>query len=88
VRLSAHANVAARAAEKTAKLEMALREAQQSGLLMWFNGEYKRRRLLASARGERFPPYTAMLRRLRSAVAAAIARGGVIDKPLLLDVFR
>ena len=61
---------------KTARLEAALRDAQTNGLLGWFNQEYRRRRLAAVKESRSFMSYTVAHRKLRSAMAVIIAKGG------------
>lgn len=87
VRLTEHTRAAERAAEKTAKLEAALREANANGLLQWFNAEFRRRRLAATKDGRKFMPYTVAQRRLRTAMAGIIAAGGQVERSALAVVF-
>jgi hypothetical protein len=66
VALTEHATVLARAKHAVAKIEAGMAWAQRSGVLHEFNQEYRRRRLEAQRRGERFMGYgqaTALLRR-------------------------
>jgi hypothetical protein len=54
VALTDHATVLARAKHAVAKIEAGMAWAQRTGVLHEFNQEYRRRRLEAQRRGERF----------------------------------
>jgi hypothetical protein len=87
VKLTEHGKVLERTLERTAKLEEALRLAQMSGLLSWFNGAYRHKRLEAARAGMNYPNYQTMRRRLHAAIVATIANGGVVDRNLFAGVF-
>jgi hypothetical protein len=87
IALTPHDRVVDRAVERTVAIERALQKAQDIGLLKFFNGKYKRRRQAARAGGKGFMSFTAAQRRLRAAVAGAIARGGELDRSLVASVF-
>src|SRR5262249_40394524 len=76
MRCGQHIKALAARQHKTARLEAALRGAQTHGLLGWFNQEYRRRRLAAVKESRSFMSYTVAHRKLRSAMAVIIAKGG------------
>jgi hypothetical protein len=68
-----HARVLARAKHAVAKIEAGMAWAQRTGVLHEFNQEYRRRRLEAQRRGERFMGYA--MARLRRALTKVAANG-------------
>jgi hypothetical protein len=68
VALTDHATVLARATAAVAKIEAGMAWAQRTGVLHEFNQEYRRRRLGAQRRGERFMGYAQATARLRRAI--------------------
>jgi hypothetical protein len=73
ITLSNHATVLARAKAAVAELDAKLLAANSTGVLTFFNTEYRRRRIAAHAAGKRFMAYGEAHRRLRQALAAAAA---------------
>ena len=73
--LTDHATVLARAKAAVARIEAGMAWAQRSGVLHEFNQEYRRRRLEAQARGERFMGYARATVRLRRALTKVAATG-------------
>jgi hypothetical protein len=65
VTVTAHAVVAARVKERTAKIDQAIAAAINAGVLQQFNAEYRKRRLAAKRDGKHFMSYAEALRRLR-----------------------
>jgi hypothetical protein len=61
--------------------------AQRSGVLSEFNREYRRRRLEAEGRGERFMGYTQAKARLRRAIIK-VAATGVAPLGIVGEVFK
>jgi hypothetical protein len=55
------------------RLDTQMHAAQETGDLVIFNREYRRRRLQAQAAGEAFLPYRVAVRRLRKAITEAAA---------------
>ncbi|HLQ90829.1 MAG TPA: hypothetical protein VK148_12420 [Xanthobacteraceae bacterium] len=70
-----HAVVVERALAAVRKIDADLAQAQRTGLLTEINGEYRRRRLAAAERGERFMRYADVQVRLRRALAETAAGG-------------
>ena len=68
VALTDHATVLARAKAALAKIDAGMAWAQRTGVLHEFNREYRRRRLEAQGRGERFMGYAQAKARLRRAI--------------------
>ena len=66
--LRAYATVLARAKAALAKIDAGMAWAQRTGVLHEFNREYRRRRLEAQGRGERFMGYAQAKARLRRAI--------------------
>jgi hypothetical protein len=85
--LTDHAIVAQRVEAAVSRIDGGLNIAKQRGDLVFFNRQYKARRAAAQARGCGFMTYGQALRRLRKAVAKAIADGGAITQSLMLSVF-
>jgi hypothetical protein len=75
--LSEHTVVLARAKAAMAKLDAKLSAAKSTGALVFFNTEYRGRRLAAHAAGKRFMSYGQAHRRLRKALAGAAATGSM-----------
>src|SRR6516165_7552415 len=73
IALTDHATVLARAKHAVAKIEAGMAWAQRTGALHEFNREYKRRRLEAQRRGERFMGYAQATARLRHAITKVAA---------------
>jgi hypothetical protein len=73
--LTDHATVLARAKHAVAKIEAGMAWAQRTGVLHEFNQEYRRRRLEAQGRGERFMSYGEAMARLRRAITKVAATG-------------
>jgi hypothetical protein len=85
VMVTEHAGVVTRAQAAVKKIEGGLRWAQRQGVLSQFNDEYRRRRLAATARGERFMSYGEAQARLRKALAG-VAAGGELQIQSLFEV--
>jgi hypothetical protein len=77
VSVTPHAVVVQRASAAVERIDTRLDQAQEQGLLKEFNRQYKRRRLLAQARGEGFIPYRHAKARLRKMLTTAAATGGL-----------
>jgi hypothetical protein len=75
--LTDHATVLARAKGAVARIDAGMAWAQRSGVLHEFNQEYRRRRLEAQRRGERFMGYAQAKERLRGAMVKVAATGSV-----------
>jgi hypothetical protein len=84
--ITAHSVVAKRVADRTAKIDDAIRAAVDEGTLQRFNAEYRQRRLAAKRSGKAFMTYTEAQRRLRAVIARSVAHGGVIP-PSFASVF-
>jgi hypothetical protein len=80
VSVTAHAIVVQRASAAVARIDQGIDAAQERGLLKLFNDEYRRRRVLAKARGEGFMVYRHARARLRKALATAAAKGESPEK--------
>jgi hypothetical protein len=83
VRLVEHSAALQRTEQLVAKLDARVRTAQAEGGLVYFNREYRRRRLQAQAAGEPFLPYRVAERRLRRMlvdVAAGRAGPGIVRR--------
>jgi hypothetical protein len=78
VTLTDHATVLARAKAAVAKIEAGMAWAQRTGVLHEFNQEYRRRRLEAQRRGERFMSYGQAMARLRCAITKVAAGGAPV----------
>ncbi len=87
VQLTPHAIVVERVAQRTGKIEAAIERAIDEGVLKQFNAEYRKRRLAAKRIGKAFMTYGAAQARLRKAVTAMIARGGLVTQSLVAQVF-
>jgi len=72
-----------RVRERTQRLDEALQNAQNNGLLKTFNFTFRKRRLAAQQAGKRFMSYATAQRRLRRAITETIANGGVIDTSIV-----
>jgi hypothetical protein len=81
-----HEVVMARVATAAKKIDAAIQWARRTGGLAEINAEYKRRRVAAEQRGERFIDYGELQRRLRIAFAR-VAAGGEIPASLMARVF-
>ena len=77
--LTPHATVAQRVGEAVGRIDVGLNAAKQRGDLAFFNQAYKARRAAALDAQAR--------RRLRKAVAIAVANDGVMTRSLMLSVF-
>jgi len=75
VTLTDHATVLARTKAAVARIEAGMAWAQRTGPLHEFNQEYRRRRLEAQRRGERFMGYAQATARLRCAITKVAATG-------------
>jgi len=75
VALTDHATVLTRAKAAVARIEAGMAWAQRTGVLHQLNQEYRRRRLEAQRRGERFMGYAQAKARLRRAIAKVAATG-------------
>ena len=73
VALTHHATVRARAKAAHGRIEAGMAWAQRTGVLQEFNQEYRRRRLEALGRGERFMGYAQATARLRRAIIKVAA---------------
>ena len=82
-----HDVVRRRVAERTSKIDDAIAQALDAGVLKEFNSQYRARRLAAKKAGKRFMSYSEALRRLRATVADAAASGGTISKSFIAAVF-
>jgi hypothetical protein len=80
-----HAVAVTRAQAAVKKIEHGLGWAQRQGVLSQFNDEYRRRRLAAIAKGERFMNYSEAQTRLHKALAG-VAAGGEL-RGLIESVF-
>jgi len=87
IRLTAHAHVLERVQQRTAKIDAAIEQAIDAGVLKQFNDEYRRRRLEAKRAGKGFMAYGIAQARLRKAVTAMVARGGLVTESLIGGVF-
>jgi hypothetical protein len=74
-----HEVVMARASTAAKKINAALQWACRTGVLADVNAEYKRRRIAAEQRGERFMHYGELQRRLRTAFARVAAGAAMPD---------
>jgi hypothetical protein len=86
VALTDYATVLARAKHAVAKIDAGMAWAQRSGVLHEFNQEYRRRRLEAQGRGERFTGYAQATARLRRAITR-VAANGTAPVPTVREVF-
>jgi hypothetical protein len=84
--LADHATVLARAGAAIAKIGARLDQAQRTGVLHAFNGEYRRRRLAAFEKGKGFISYREARSRLQR-VLAGIAATGTAPEALIAHVF-
>ena len=75
ITLTDHATVLVRARAAVVKIEAGMAWAQMTGVLHEFNQEYRRRRLEAQRRGERFMGYAQATARLRRTIAKVAATG-------------
>jgi hypothetical protein len=73
--LTPHATTMTRATAALAKLEQRMAAAQDAGALSEFNAEFRRRRIAARARGERFMSYRRAQTRLQAVLEQAAAAG-------------
>jgi hypothetical protein len=80
-----HAVVLARATRAAKKIEAGMAWAQRTGVLHQVNSEYRRRRLQAEVRGERFMLYAEVQLRLRKAIVEVAAGGNL--RTLVESVF-
>ena len=71
-----HHTAMQRAADAVSQIDAALTDAQQRGLLVAFNKEYRQRREAAVLAGRGFMSYGRARSRLRKAIAGIIALGG------------
>lgn len=71
--LTPHDQACARAANAINRINAALAQAQENGVLALFNAEYRKRRRAAVAAGRTFPGYTVMRLRLANALFDAAA---------------
>lgn len=85
ITLTDHTTVLARAGAAAVELDRRLEAAKASGLLSFFNSEYRRRREAAKAAGRGFMNYNAAYGRLRRAIASAA--DGTPTPDLLAVVF-
>jgi hypothetical protein len=77
VTVTNHATAMTRAHEAIVRLEQRTREASDNGALAAFHREYRRRRLVAAAHGERFMTYRQARQRLRTVLETTAASGEV-----------
>ena len=82
-----HDVVRRRVAERTSKIDEAIAEAIDAGVLKQFNAEYRQRRLEAKKNGKHFMPYLVALAKLRKVVADMVARDGAISGSFVSKVF-
>jgi hypothetical protein len=82
-----HSVVAKRTADRTAKIDEALKQALDEGVLKMFNAEFRKRRLAAKRAGRRFMSYHAAHERLRRVVTEMVAKGGLVTQSLIAGVF-
>jgi hypothetical protein len=75
-----HAVVVQRASAAVARIDAGLDKAQEQGLLMEFNRQYKRRRMQAQEHGKGFLPYRHAKARLRKLLATTAAKGEPPEK--------
>jgi hypothetical protein len=85
--LTDHVTVLARAKAALARIEAGMAWAQRTGVLHEFNQEYRRRRLEAQRRGERFMGYAQATARLRRAMMK-VATTGAVPVAIAQEVFR
>jgi hypothetical protein len=86
VPIAAHTDAVERAKAALSRIDAGLARAQSDGALALVNSEFKRRRLAARARGERYLPYAEIKRRLQKAMAG-VAAGEAPPRNLLVRVF-
>jgi hypothetical protein len=86
VPLTDHATAMSRTQAALAKLGERLDRANDTGALAPFNAEFRRRRLAARARGERFMSYNQARVQLRAVLEAA-AGSGVLIGSVIAQVF-
>jgi hypothetical protein len=79
VSLTPHDVVLRRVGERTAKIDEAIAQAVDRGVLKQFNSEYRKRRLAAKRSGQPFMPYSQALSKLRKVLADTLAGGGKED---------
>jgi hypothetical protein len=87
IAVTPHVVVAKRTADRTAKIDKALKQALDEGTLKIFNAEYRRRRLAAQQAGRRFMSYSEAHTRLHKCVADMVAGGGVVSQSFVVQVF-
>ena len=83
VKVVEHSAALQRTEELSKRLDTRMHAAQETGDLVIFNREYRRRRLQAQAAGEPFLPYRAAVRRLRKVlteVAAGKPPAGIMKR--------
>jgi hypothetical protein len=85
--VTAHDVVVKRVTQRTAKIDEAIAAAIDAGMLKQFNREFRKRRLAAQANGKPFMSYKIAHAKLRSVIADAVARGGVIPPSFIASVF-
>jgi hypothetical protein len=81
VTISDHAMVMTRAAAAAKKIDSAIQWARRNGVLAEVNAEYKRRRIAAEQRGERFMDYAELQRRLARRICPRGHRRGDAQFP-------
>jgi hypothetical protein len=87
IALTPHARVLERVQQRTAKIDAAIEQAIDAGVLQQFNSQYRRHRLAAKRAGRGFMTYSAAQARLRKVVTAMVARGGLVTESLIEGVF-
>jgi hypothetical protein len=85
--LTTHERLLQRVQPRTQELENILRQALDDAVLKHFNREFRERRLAARVTNTPFMSYGAAHRKLRKAVLAMVARGGLIEYSLIESVF-
>jgi hypothetical protein len=87
--LTPHRTVLARTESAARRLAMRVNDAAVQGQLKLFNAEFRRRRLLATARGEGFMNYATARRRFRRVIIGRLIVSGATQQTNLYDeVFR
>jgi len=87
ITLTPHARVLERVQQRTSRIETAIEQALDAGVLKQFNAVYRKRRLEAKRAGRGFMSYSAAQARLRKVVTAMVTRCGLITESLIDGVF-
>ena len=87
VSLTEHAVVVERAKAAMSRISDRLSRVQARGDLKFFNAEFKRRRIEAQARGDKFITYGEARARLQREITKVAATGGTVTPALVASVF-